>query len=114
MNKRELLEMAAKAAGLVYVAGTDDEWVDDGEGGITGPFKFRDGPVLLYDWNPLEDDGDCARMEAKIGIDVVWYAIEVNSSTEECSLYEQYNGDKQAARRMASLRVAAEIGKYMP
>lgn len=103
----ELLALAAKAVGgewSDYPDKTPDHWIIK-KGGC------------FEEWNPLIDDGDCARMEATLGLDVVWYEIEVSSGNDECSRFIQYSdhaGDKQAARRMASLRAAAEIGKEMP
>ena len=47
MTDRELLEMAAKAAGY------DINW--DGIG---------------WQWNPLTDDGDALRLTVKLGIDI--------------------------------------------
>lgn len=61
---------------------------------------------------------DCARLEAALGLDVVWFFssvcikqifFHISISTQ----YSDHNGDKQAARRMASVRAAAEIGREM-
>lgn len=115
---RELLEMAAKACGK-YAPKEDcpNGWhgIDpDGYGVFTmgGEGRFPD-----YAWNPKNDDGDGASMEAALGIRVTWHSDGVvcglrwAGSTE---LFDDHGGDKQAARRMASLRVAAEIGRAMP
>lgn len=108
MNDRELLELAAKAVG------PEIEW--DGDGWvITSKFK---GHLTNYEaWNPRTDDGDGARMEAILGIHTTWHSDGVvcgkkwAGSTE---IFDDHGGDKQSARRLASLRVAAEIGKAMP
>lgn len=66
-------------------------------------------------WNPATDDGDCARMEAELGINISWWTGEVTADACEytdafCNqYYKDFGGDKQAARRMASLLVAAAI-----
>ena len=52
MNDRELLELAAKAAGI------EVEWSD-----ITGCF-WSDGDS----WVPLTDDGDALRLAVKLGL----------------------------------------------
>lgn len=101
MTDREMLELAAKA-----MHAKPDEQAHDG--------------TLLFGrarWNPLVDDGDCARMEAAIGIHVTWHSDGVVCGKriwQETAMFEDHNGDKQAARRIASLRIAAEIGKAMP
>lgn len=106
-NERELLEMAANACGMtVYEA-----------------LSKLGRPINLYSrWSPATDDGDCGRLEAELGIDIEWLSYEVCAYLkdeegmllhEESELYSDHKGDKQAARRMASLRVAAEIGRAM-
>jgi hypothetical protein len=124
MTDREMLELAAKAAGLVVVRSRlDDPAVND--------FLIRDSArnqhQTLGPWSPLTDDGDCARMEAALGIDVRWgfYVYNTDGSEEQigviCGDYhgtlnavEPYGADKQAARRLASTRVAAMMGEAMP
>lgn len=80
------------------------------------------GYVLLYGeqdiWRPGLDDGDNARMEeAAGGIDVTWFRLCVTSGMRHGpnirEFYRDHNNDRQAARRWASLRVAAQIGKGM-
>lgn len=100
-TEREQLELAAKACGI-----TLDEHLNDRA-------SYRHSYVK---WNPLTDDGDCARMEAQLGIDVEWelLAKEVWSSCGNIEIMERfidYAGDKNAARRAASVAVAAEIGR---
>ena len=57
MTDRELLEMAAKAAGITSVG--------YGRNGIaTG----RNGPCLIGYWNPLTDDGDALRLAHALGM----------------------------------------------
>ncbi len=101
-SDRKLLELAAKAAGI-----KDYSWGDhpnivnwDGEYPITN------------NWNPLEDDGDEARLEAALGLSVIWYRqfVSVNGHNQR---YRKHHGDKQAARRRAGVIAAAEIGKTL-
>lgn len=90
-TEREQLELAAKACGEDF------------------------NSYLSVGWNPLTDDGDCARMEARLGICVDWQPAYVSAMTWNKSgkvvFFKDYNGDKNAARRAASVAVAAEIGR---
>lgn len=98
-TEREQLALAAKACGFVN---TPDFYN-----------KRTDG---IY-WNPLTDDGDCARMEAQLGICIEWepegYQVVVANKRgvmySEC--FQDHNSDKNAARRAASVAVASEIGR---
>lgn len=113
MDNREMLELAAKAVGYEY------EYTDHTGRGEFEQHQIRNEQGCLVDWNPLEDDGDCARMESKLSIDVEWgmYAAFVClglASKSFCELYANHKGDKDKARRYASTRLAAEIGKDMP
>jgi hypothetical protein len=100
MSDRELLELAAKAAGFEL------DW------------HGRDCCVAGYIelWNPLTDDGDEARLEAALRMHVQWMpAIEqVAVGTAEVVRIEKYGTDRQAARRRAGVRAAAAIGQAMP
>lgn len=108
MSDKELLELAAKAVGVAVV-----RWNDGLEPYSSGLGFILDSGRL---WNPRTNDGDGARMEAALGIHVAWHSDGVvcglrwAGSTE---LFDDNGGDKQASRRMASLRVAAEHGKAM-
>lgn len=104
---RELLELAAKAEGreLGYWCPTNN--------------AFWCGEY----WNPRTNDGDGARLEAALGIEVEWFDASVRCANLTGAsrndivareMYAEHGGDKQAARRLASLRVAAEIGKAAP
>lgn len=94
MKDRELLELAAKAAGL---------------GG--GPFDFdpRTG------WNPLENDGDALRLavELKIDVRVRDMMVYVGQSVDQPQVKEHVatNADTYAATRRAIVRAAAEMAK---
>ena len=94
MTDREMLELAAKAAGIV---GT---W-------------HRSGFVAYSGWsggffNPLTDDGDALRLAVTLSFidDGDWPAV-----TNE--IYTHCNGDWFAATRRAITIAAAKIGKEM-
>jgi hypothetical protein len=115
MSDRELLEMAAKAAGIT---GEYDVITE----AIESPAKPKPyGDAHSY-WNPLADDGDALRLAVKLQIDLEFDPIE--HSTVEA--YHQIMGephfcatealsrDPYAATRRAIVCAAAEIGKAMP
>jgi len=107
MTDRELLELAAKAAGIELCPG--DAWRM-----ITPRFSgllLKDGATI---WNPLTDDGDALRLAVKLGIDIlqrtIWEeAIAVGALTEVCS--QLWGDNPLAATRRAIVRAAAEIAR---
>ena len=92
---RELLELAARAAGV-------KDFVFCAETGA--PFD-----AVGY-WNPLADDGDALRLAVKLGmlVDVTAFSVTaiVNGTI---SAQEKHNGDPYAATRRAIVRAAAAI-----
>lgn len=105
MEDRELLELAAKAAGL-------DAWWSE-------TFGFM---LLRSDgnrkWSPLVNDGDAARLAAKLMM-----SVEISEYEQSTYAYagkvprvyacEMWRDDKYAATRRAIVRAAEEIGKQM-
>lgn len=99
MNDRELLELAAKAAG-----GTWTRDYDAGSMKVMMPFT--------REWNPLTDDGDALRLAVKL--DIVPRCINKIAFAWRdgvCDIQEPITGDPYAATRRAIVRAAAEIGK---
>ena len=107
MTDRELLEKAAKAAGIGYTS-------------FIGGEHYR----LLDHWNPLTDDGDALRLAVQLMIRVsVNRAFRLSipgSVTVEYPDRDGFyfalgeavtNGDPYAATRRAIVRAAAEIGR---
>jgi hypothetical protein len=104
MTDRELLELAAKAAGFDVVF-YDNECV-----GLGISDCKRDWP-----WNPLTDDGDALRLAVKLSllVDVCEEATGAQAlNMAFCT--EPINNDPYAATRRAITRAAAAIGKAMP
>ena len=103
MTDRELLELAAKAAGYEY---TSDDCTKEILLNIEGNYEN-------YPWNPLTDDGDALRLAVKLQIDIGFWLDHASADNciSEKSHYEDYNGDPYAATRRAIVRAAAEIGK---
>ena len=111
MSDRELLEFAAKAAGI------DAHWGD----GWQSHMMFRALPrpnsplVTNVEWNPLADDADALRLAVKCKIEVVQFSLLVRADVAGLpDVREPYNGDPIAATRRAIVRAAAEIGRQMP
>lgn len=116
MTDRELLELAAKAAGgQVRFDLSPDEapWLQGVVDGRPQPYPVR--------WNPLTDDGDALRLMVKIGIRG-YFGLEVQKPCvqatcfepwEHCAYEEYKNQDPYAATRRALVRAAAEIGRSM-
>jgi hypothetical protein len=94
MTDREMLQLAAKAAGVEL---QDDHYWRDG-------FWTR--------WNPLTDDGDAFRLADKLQLNVDFCCYRVVRGTKIDVLEDVEN--RRAAIRRAIVRAAAEIGKAMP
>jgi hypothetical protein len=116
MSDRELLELAAKAAGIELAYWNDgQECYSSGEG-----FVLPSNAL----WNPLRADGACSRLEAVLGIGTDWWiapeagaAVWCGVVTPENTIFDavcyfaDHGGDRQAARRRASTMVAAAMQK---
>lgn len=118
MTDCELLELAAKAAGIEK----DDSPYNGGGFGNDG-FDCVGNMVLDWHnnkrWNPLTDDGDALRLAVKLGMSVITGTYKVvcewvpQEDGGNISTFEQYGTDHYAATRRAIVRAAAEIGKAM-
>lgn len=99
MTDRELLEMAAKAAGM-----TDRKWSGSGMALMYDPSRPETTGSIGPDWNPLTDDGDALRLAVKLGISV---AQEAKNGCVFCDAGaiqadEEYSADPCAATSRAS------------
>lgn len=114
-DDRELLEMAAKAAGLTIHAARQAE--RDEEGGANSGLWIVNGSTC---WNPLTDDGDALRLAVKLRLTVSWdrYDYDDYATATPPHTHQGYDcmvdQDPYAAARRAIVRAAAEIGKAMP
>ena len=106
MSDRELLELAAKAAGYTLGSTTlDDDY-----------------------WNPITDDGDALRLAVKLrlharqfpivddGFDAPLGMVEVWRVDDDDPMHVEFlrsGDDRLVATRRAIVRAAAEIGKGM-
>jgi hypothetical protein len=105
-NDRQLLELAAFAAGLRL------EW--DGDPRDWRPMYYEG--KTYHEWNPLTDDSDALRLAVKLGmtlqrgllVDKIYTGITHKLASEDI-------GDNPyAATRRAIVRAAAKIGKAIP
>ena len=106
MTDRELLELAAKAAGMPASIWW---WVD----GVL----CKAGDVHTP-WNPLADDGDALRLAVKLKIPIQfpdWADLTRTWGNKGCldTFEEPHDTDPLAATRRAITRAAAEIGRNM-
>jgi hypothetical protein len=108
MNDRELLELAAKAAGHDFVVWP--MW-HDADGAY---FNDRATGQL---WNPLTDDGDATRLAIRLGLAVsVEYTVGSTAvlwGPPTGHVREPHGDDPYAATRRAIVRAAAAIGRAM-
>ena len=108
IDDRELLELAAKAAGIKHPGGDHC---------VNGP-AIWDIERLKW-WRPLTDDGDALRLTILLGINI---EIEIRQVGFTCAsaidyssavLIECHDNSPAAATRRAIVRAAAEIGRQM-
>jgi len=125
MNDRELLEMAAKAAGIDVRGRYEDE--------DTLLVRLAPGRPKSR-WNPLTDDGDALRLAVKLLLSMEHDAAyqphqEHNTKVRVLCVHQQllvgmgepgtwqkefHDADPYAATRRAIVRAAAEIGRTPP
>ena len=106
MTDRELLELAAKAAGI--------QFSELGGGARYAPQPGIMQPYVL--WNPLTDDGDALRLAVKCNLNVcVGYGSVSACLQDDGSFHriEEIKDDPYAATRRAIVRAAAEIGRNL-
>ena len=105
MTDRELLELAAKAAGYE-------------------PLGMENGKMYLFGvqdgWNPLIDDGDALRLAVKLGLCVAIFPKDHETMVgypkgehDGANIIEPHNSDPFAATRRAIVRAAAAVGKEL-
>ena len=107
MSDKELLELAAKAAGRRFVI--DDEI----------NYAIIDEYSFPIPWNPLTDDGDALRLAVSLKMEVYhgWdgghsaYASVPQEDSQPVFCVEPHMSDPCAATRRAIVRAAAEIGR---
>ena len=111
---RELLELAAKAAGLPYIKPLPEY---DGSLGLE---VGSDNPMRCRTWNPLTHDGDALRLGAALRLhilhndpddSVLWVSAVLNKRGFHGVVEFQDEVQRTGATRRAVVLAAAEIGK---
>ena len=112
MTDSELLEFAAKAAGVVWI---DNNFPYDEFGRMM--LDFGNGNT---EWNPLTNDGDALRLAVKLRLMISWHEprdlrVIWWNAEERKEILETWTEahDSCACSRRAIVRAAAEIGKEM-
>lgn len=105
MTDQELLEMAAKAAG------------------IEGDYSQKIGAIVAPDqyWMPHKDDGDALRLAVKLSLKIIVNGMFVHCDTDnskyDIGFFEENSarndGDIMKAVRLSIVRAAAGIGESM-
>lgn len=100
MTDRELLELAAKAAGYTLAWSSVE--------GIP-PRKAED----METWSPLTDDGDALRLAAKLRIQICFSEPGEEHEYTWCVIHLTDTDVDDDCHRRAIVRAAAEIGRAM-
>ena len=114
---RELLELAAKAAGYEVLAKKQAQRDKIGYGSAGLWIKG-----VSTCWNPLTDDGDALRLAVRLrmGIDhnhpadeIFW--VSASAANQRLSAVEEFDDEvqREAATRRAIVRAAAAIGESL-
>lgn len=111
VTDRELLELAAKAAGIK--AKYSDNY---GDFSVGEPYSCDE-----VRWNPLTDDADALRLAVKLGIEIhpdrqvsevaTAFCIYRGRQLVGLNTVEEFKDDEMAATRRAIVRAAAVIGR---
>ena len=97
---RELLELAAKAAGIVLPS-----WHES-----ANAFYVPTHRLQTVWWNPLTDDGDAFRLAVKLRIRYALLGPKVSVIAANVAQVDEYIGtDECAATRRAIVRAAAAM-----
>jgi hypothetical protein len=110
MTDKELLELAAKAAGIeVRYQPITHRFLYEKD------WRTGEGKYFAY-WEPLTDDGDALRLAVKLNIAI--RRSDKDDASYAASPYgpppiSEIATDPYAATRRAIVRAAAEIGKGM-
>lgn len=106
MTDRELLEKAAKAAGI--------KGHFENNGAEAGLFLHDpSNPHIWKRWHPLRDDGDALRLAVKLELRLATHCNQEQAYAQSIHhpgvSLEDWNGDPYAATRRAIVRAAAAL-----
>lgn len=113
VGDRELLEFAAKAAGLKP---EEADWTK--RAGLVWVVRCACGIRKEIRWNPINDDGDALRLAIRLGMKLstnLHHRFVVVNDEQEFYDEAKFGGvcDPEGVMRITIVRVAAEIGKNM-
>lgn len=116
MTDLELLEAAAKAAGVRYDPAASKPHPTSGAfWGLWLWFDDEPSEIAQRYWNPLRNDGDAFRLAValRMRVNVSGYNAEVVYYTAlgADSVREEHNTDPAAATRRAIVRAAAAVAQ---
>lgn len=102
MTDKELIEMAAKAAGrdVIWKRGMHRSEPHEG--------LFDRGTGCVTSWNPLTDDGDALRLAVELS-----FIDEGDWPQVTNEIYDHCGGDWFSSTRRAITMAASKIGKEM-
>lgn len=106
---RQLLELAAKAAGL------PPEGFEGGPMSKGGLVWSCDGECI--DWNPLTDDGDAFRLARAVGMVIMKNCVRLEWRSGFAGISDHHapkDMPPDEGIRYAILLAAAEVGRHMP
>jgi hypothetical protein len=117
MTDRELLERAARAAGMTIGTGLGElHWWPGMD-----TFAWRNANGTSTWWNPLKDDGDALRLAVKLRMQILRDSLEVTAEapldfggSAKCSFVEHDALDAEAATRRAIVSAAAAMAPEVP
>ena len=118
---KNLLELAAKAAGLKNYR------YCPAEDGLPACIEYDDEDDCTVVWMPHLDDGDALRLAVQLGLEIyrghdairgefceVFYRPRKYAGQKSCIEYHKDHPDQVAATRRAIVRAASEIEKATP
>lgn len=119
MSDRELLELAARAAGhcMDYMRWDGYRFVEQKVHGVP-----HCGLNYEKTWNPLTDDGDALRLATALSISIEVNGMFVHADCRHCAggdigYFEENSarndGDINKATRRAIVRASASVGEAM-
>lgn len=112
MTDREMLEMAAKAAGYAV------EWHEvvvsrRGRFGLIEHTKKEGFRLNFQRWDPLTDDGDALRLAVRLHMQVSVTTESCRAETLPCLGVRVNDSDENLATRRAVVMAAAAVGREM-
>lgn len=110
MSEREMLEMAAKAGGLIVRRNTE---VVDSDDRFIGLRVREDVKGAYRTWNSLTNSGDALPLAVDLRISLHHFRDSCAAASGARFYTELHNGNPHAAACRAITRAAADIGRMM-